>query len=386
LLEDKVMLEQELDRLVADNKRMKEMTGSQKREVDLAKVADEEYAKRGARQSREIKDLRQQCKLMEANIAKLIDEYEHKLEVQTHKFQTEMDKMREERDLSYRNAENRHKELIRMRQLSKHIVRQRSELEMFFNEALEYVRHQIVFERQQSIQDKFAHPPPQRSIVGSSEQQPRLLISDQGHRGGQPPLPPQQGQPSSEGANRPLTDQLRGNSALIASHHPFFQGNGKEFDSIYAADEALPSHRSSAQPPPRAPSSNNSSMLPAIQSRGALPSIPPINPAAASVKVGMSTGGPAAYSAVAKRAPPGSSSDALAGSTDIAHLAWVDKERVLRILLAKINNAARFERRDHTDLTSSNGRQQQTIMQVVAPTVPKQITTVSDTFLTQSTE
>ncbi|CUE70451.1 Hypothetical protein, putative [Bodo saltans] len=394
LLEDKVMLEHELDRLVAENKRMKEMTGSQKREVELAKVADDEYAKRGARQSREIKDLRQQCKLMEANIAKLIDEYEHKLEVQTHKFQTEMDKMREERDLSYRNAENRHKELIRMRQLSKHIVRQRSELEMFFNEALEYVRHQIVLERQQSIQDKFAHPPPQRSIMTSSDQ-PRLLISDQGHRGGQPPLPPQhqqqqggqQQQPSSEGGNRPLTDQQRGNSALIASHHPFFQGSGKEFDSIYhAADEGggLPSHRSSAQLP-RAPSSNNSStMLPAIQSRAALPSIPPTNNA--SVKGGMVTGAVASSSTVVKRAPPGSSSDALAGSTDIAHLAWVDKERVLRILLAKINNAARFERRDHTDLTSSNGKQQQTIMQVVAPTVPKQITTVSDTFLTQSTE
>lgn len=377
LLEDKVLLEQELDRLVADNKRMKDMTGSQRRDVELAKIADEEYSKRGARQGREIKDLRNQCKLMETNIAKLIDEYEHKLEVQTHKFQTETEKLKEERDLSYRNAENRHKELARMRQLSKHIVRQRSDLEMFFNEALEYVRQQIVIERHQVIQEKFAPANGQRAIA-SQEQPPRLLMSEQGSRGGQPPLPPPPHQQppaaSSDGGARPVTDQQRGNSALIPSHHPFFQGTGKEFDSIYhAADEALPSHRSSAHLP-RVPSSNNSSTLPVIHSRGQGGPLPAIQYGKGASTVKRNGGG----------ATGNGSADPFTGTTDIAHLSWADKERVLRILLAKINNAARYERKDHTDLIA--GKHPQQIMQVVAPSAPKQITAVSDTFLTQSTE
>lgn len=378
LLQDKVLLEQELDRLVSDNKSMKSLTSTQKREVELAKVADDEYAKRGARQSREIKDLRNQCKLMEQNIAKLIDEYEHKLDVQSSNSQTAIDALKEERDLAIRNAELRHKELVKMRQLTKSFVSQRSELEIFFNEALEYVREQILIERNVIVQEKFRL---QQPGLQQGKTNGRLLISDGGRSfpaaagtsagDFQHTRKPSTG--SSGAAQIPKGQPPRGGSgAMMASEHPFFQGS-KGFDSLYtgAHDDEPVSARVHSQPPSGGPRriSSGAAALPLIHSK------PPSGGQPSSALV------PSRHSTPAQLppAPPvaGAAASIIGSSADISQLSWIDKERVLRILLAKINNAARYERKE----LPMNGDG----LHVVAPVpAPKQLLEQkSDTFLTQ---
>jgi len=67
-------------------------------------------------------------------------------------------------------------------------------------------------------------------------------------------------------------------------------------------------------------------------------------------------------------------------TADISQLTWPDKERVLRILLAKINHASRYERKALKAESIPNEG-----LHVVAPVIPKQLLeNKSDTFLTQA--
>jgi hypothetical protein len=339
LLQDKILLEQELDRMTLQNKKLRDQTADQKREIELAKLADEEYAKRGARQAREIKDLKAQTKALEENLVKAIAEYEHKFQRQTTTLELELNKTRDERDMAYKNAEARNKELLKMRQLSKQIVRQRTELETFFNEALDHVRTEVLRERQMALLGQSQPMPTEGSSKG-----PILRIA------------------ASREASAAAAQQQP--PARAHDAHPFFQGGG--FVPLLQGSDDIPTQPQVSS----APGAYRGS-LPAIKP-SSTGSLPQLAPSQRDSTPQATSGG---------YVPP------MTGVTqaDISHLSWVDKERVLRILLAKINNASMIRPPARPEAAPTAPK---VIVPVVPPPLLKQrnsedVIGKSDTFVTQ---
>ena len=361
LLQDKILLEQELDRMTTQNKKLRDQASEQKREIELGKLADEEYAKRGARQAREIKDLKSQAKALEENLVKAVGEYEHKLQRQTSTYELELGKVKEERDLAYRNAEARNKELLKMRQLSKQIVRQRTELETFFNEALDHVRTEVIRERQMALLQTGPHQPLQ-------QQQYHAIPASADHTTN-----------SSKGTVLRIAASREASAAAAQAPprahdtHPFFQSGG-----------FLPLHQDDIPTQPQASSAPGGArrgdahapLLPAIKppSSGSLPQLAPSQRDTPSNTV----------AGTSNYLPPSAGNLPLA---DISQLTWSDKERVLRILLAKINNASMIRPPQKSEPAPAS--------KVLVPVVPQQlltnnkprmddVVTKSDTFVTQA--
>lgn len=236
-----------------------------------------------------------------------------------------------------------------MRQLSKTIVRQRSELETFFNEALEYVRNEVVKERQIALREKLmiASNPTMRTNNGG---RPPWPPSSSGTQGPPLPLPP----PRSTSGPASTVEAERGSSALIHNTHPFFhraEEGGGQFDSIY---------QGAPDDPPSTASSSVRALVPSSPSGG----LPPIKPSSepAGYPGGYSTvGGKRGQAGKGPQQQGGSRTDVPESDADFSNLSWLDKERVLRILLAKINNASRYERAKLEPPESSTG------MRVVVP-------------------
>lgn len=150
LQQDKVLQQQEIDQLTKENRMLKAKSNEQQRELDLSKGAEKEFSQRCARQNIENKETKKQIQTLEQNLSQVIETYEMKLRTVSDVSTSELGKLQTERDSAYRNAEGRQKELLKLRAVAKQVVNQRTELEMFFHEALAFVRKEILAERAES--------------------------------------------------------------------------------------------------------------------------------------------------------------------------------------------------------------------------------------------
>eukprot|EP00668_Euglena_longa_P003494 GGOE01004088.1.p1 GENE.GGOE01004088.1~~GGOE01004088.1.p1 ORF type:complete len:432 (+),score=183.13 GGOE01004088.1:57-1352(+) len=261
LLEDKALLERELEQLMDLKKQRDEELRRTQRELELHEQSLQESAKQGCRLHREIKELQAKNQGLEETLKATVQK--HDLDLAEHqRVSTQTLALREKQIAeAHHLLDLRTQELHRMRGLAQHIVGARNELEAFFNEALEYVRQQITLED-----------------------------SRQGGRRG-----PKSGKAAPAGPT------------VVVSHPQTSASTDDTFDNGLGPQM------------PHTPESVDSDFLAGFEpilmhcTSSDTDSLPPIPPAGA-----------------ARRPPP--------RRVDISELSWADKERVLRILFAKINS------------------------------------------------
>eukprot|EP00744_Colponema_vietnamica_P012570 GILI01017640.1.p1 GENE.GILI01017640.1~~GILI01017640.1.p1 ORF type:complete len:479 (-),score=97.24 GILI01017640.1:59-1375(-) len=380
-----------------------------RREFELSQGAEGEYAQRCARQNIASKETRKQIQSLEQNLTKVIETYEGKLKTMSDVSSDTVNKLQTERDSAYRNAEGRQKELVKLRAVAKQVVSQRGELEMFFHEALTFVRKEILAERaeankQLQIQAQTDHllrikggsatttPSkdkqsrsqlhqflPKEKMISTTSKSATIADPSQQHHQFlfSPSTPMDSGAQSPNtarsavfqgralkapiGASNNVSTIERGDTtarrggdnqaASVLSH----SGTSDHFDVIGTgrAHVAIP------PPPSSAPASTD-----AVTPTSAIPSLPAIGRTAsvassASTLVVVKTptqhqnqrysvpqqagymGATAsanAKSGAVPASPMASGQPSDSDFIDIADLSWTDKERVLRILFAKINS------------------------------------------------
>lgn len=307
LLQDKQMLEKELARATDNQQKLSTVAAERQRECELARQADEEHMKRTVVKNREAKDLQQRLKDMEKNLKDTVNRYSGQLTTVKAAAEKDVQRLISERDDAQRTAELIQRDFLKMRQLTRSVVRQRTELETFFTEALDYVRHQVARERTGLI----AEPAPAALIMHTSV----------------PSTTTRHAMATTSSTVR--SDAAKAKKQRLAPHN-FFKNDG-QFEAIYRPPQT--GEASSSLPPinnlPPSRSFDGTMSMPVGSG------VPPMSGADASATMG-SLGGAESEAHV----------DPEGGRVDISQLSWADKERVLRILFAKINatNDARGKR------------------------------------------
>ena len=333
VVSEKQTLQMELARIAKENQRLTTINSDQRRELSLLKGAEEEFSKRCGKQLHEIKGLKDLITALEANAERTNSKYEKKLRDLQLATSNRVTVLESERDNAVRNAEGRHRELGKMRSLAKTVVRQRTELETFFSEAFDFVRRELAKERQQ--QQILVSGPSQVE----AQQQQRLSIEDTTVNG--------------SSTHKRMITMRHGNNTAVAPPRAL------ENHPIYATLTPRGTTRT-AQPPKRAMPNTSTSLVihPSQASKDAssVPSLPAIRtttrrtPSSAPTPSETTpTKAKGIYHSAADETT--TNPNMASGGADISDLSWSDKERVLRILFAKINGkdqqAATLEQNAH---------------------------------------
>eukprot|EP00667_Euglena_gracilis_P015422 EG_transcript_16041 len=146
LLEDKALLERELEQLMDLKKQREEDLRRTQRDLELHQQSLSESAKQGCRLHREIKELQAKNQGLEETLRDTIQKHETEWAERQRTFGQTLALREKQIAEAHHLLDLRTQELHRMRGLAQHIVGARNELEAFFNEALEYVRQQIALE------------------------------------------------------------------------------------------------------------------------------------------------------------------------------------------------------------------------------------------------
>ena len=84
---------------------------------------------------------------MEKSLSQVVREFEHERTNIIKQCKTEMDSSIIELEKTKKTLELRNKEMNTVKKLAKNILEQRSEIERFFLDSLDYVKHQIISNR-----------------------------------------------------------------------------------------------------------------------------------------------------------------------------------------------------------------------------------------------
>ncbi|ESL05572.1 hypothetical protein TRSC58_06774 [Trypanosoma rangeli SC58] len=163
-----------------------------RRSAALARSAEAEYTAGAARKRREMKLLKEQIETTEENLNKVVEDYEQRLQKQAKEHATALRQLTQERDAAKCSAERFCRELVKLRSLSQKMVERRTELEMFFYDALAHVRREKLEENRRGARSTgYQHTNPsffQPTAPRLRKRDGELLMI--GDRGMQLPLTP----------------------------------------------------------------------------------------------------------------------------------------------------------------------------------------------------
>lgn len=267
LVKDKTVLAGDAEQARQHNASLMEENRRLRREAELTASTESELLSRSVRQKREIAALKKQVKSTEDRLNEVVEAYEAKLAKRESVNAKRVEEAVQQRDRACRDAEALHRELVKVRELSTCILKQRSELEEFFHEALRHVRGEIVEERRRqiaSVPSGFSPGASAAQTIGSSlrlEQQSRLLLSEHHHHATSPStsaVTTFQRQPRLWGSDK------RGFPVLIDGKRGGGGGGGGVDGTSYGAAgprRALPPIPPYAKSPKEAATSTNGSSL-----------------------------------------------------------------------------------------------------------------------------
>ncbi|KAJ3111642.1 hypothetical protein HDU96_005501 [Phlyctochytrium bullatum] len=273
-------------------------------EKDLHNVIVKEKILQAKQQAQEIKDLNLKIQSMEHALSHVVREFEHERDIIGKMARRELDEVRRYADKLRECLKRKSKEMRHIRRLAQHILDQRTDLEAFFMDALDHVRAEIQSNREMA--KKAAQADYNRKIRAVMSQKQGIPY------------------PAVQSFRPQAINNLGPAAAAEAILHP---PEIPRFDSDSSASAAGPSHdhHSHAHPadalndgkPPHPPSHAHHQHHHAALKPPPHPSTKP--------------------HAGAAPAPAGGSDT---GRVDISELSWDDKERVLRLLFAKMNGMA----------------------------------------------
>eukprot|EP00003_Mantamonas_plastica_P004620 TRINITY_DN13659_c0_g3_i1.p1 TRINITY_DN13659_c0_g3~~TRINITY_DN13659_c0_g3_i1.p1 ORF type:complete len:305 (+),score=108.04 TRINITY_DN13659_c0_g3_i1:708-1622(+) len=276
---------QETDDLQRTKKQMEEENKRLLREVELNQKSVEEYAKQGYKYSKELRSKTEEIKNLENSLSKVVHNFEEEREDRVRNHRRELKENKTEIEGLRKLLQIRTYELNALRKLSKLILNERSQTERFFLESLDTVRKEIGSNN--STQSKH---------IKKGQQQFSSALSKQSGIG--------------KGRRRQQQDD--------------------EDDDADSINDAMSEHSF------RSETSNRSRI--SIRSEGSQLSIVSGNRSKRSNQ--MDDDAQSVRSTLSKK------SEAEIEKADISELSWEDKEKVLRILFAKIN-AASYDPQDY---------------------------------------
>ncbi|KAJ9465388.1 hypothetical protein DIPPA_00018 [Diplonema papillatum] len=297
-------LEKEFMQLSKQSKVLEDEKKKKEREIELSKQSVEEYSRQSYRSHKEIRDLTSRNQQLEVNAAKLVRQFEASTQSVLEEKNGEISQLQAHLREAQQALKVRSIELFRIRRLARIIVQQRSELEMFFTEALEYVKQQLATEKL-GKRDAPGGPAAGRIRVKAKKKGPPFVLAGAGTAAA----------PSE-----------------FSMH--FASGDFKTVIQESADDHKLVTPSGSELPPILNPTK------PDTASQG-----------------GRSLGSSAGENRLAATPVEASLKDmdrdlsTADGRIDVSDLSWADKERVLRILFAKISSS-QGARRNESSVSS----------------------------------
>ncbi|KDO27043.1 hypothetical protein SPRG_07754 [Saprolegnia parasitica CBS 223.65] len=135
------------DELQREKDKLVEQTKALQRELQLHDEKEQEYAKYGQRQTREIKQLQAKVKTLEKSLSQVVSTFEKEKHALTIKTEKSLDADGLRKLLKLKN-----KELRTMKRLAQTILDQRTDVEQFFLDSLDIVKEQLVDERRKAIE------------------------------------------------------------------------------------------------------------------------------------------------------------------------------------------------------------------------------------------
>ena len=136
----------ETDELQRQMARMEMANRKMEREVQLKSQMEEEYARRGSRQSRDMSKTMSKVQSLQNSLTRVMRDKEEERAVMARTQREEVDAMQAENESLRQQLRMRNREMRTLRELSKNVVDQRSELEQFFIDSLEVVKEEMARE------------------------------------------------------------------------------------------------------------------------------------------------------------------------------------------------------------------------------------------------
>ncbi|EQC42073.1 hypothetical protein SDRG_00915 [Saprolegnia diclina VS20] len=140
------------DELQREKDKLVEQTKALQRELQLHADKEQEYAKYGQRQTREIKQLQAKVKTLEKSLSQVVSTFEKEKHALTIKTEKELDDVSLDADGLRKLLKLKNKELRTMKRLAQTILDQRTDVEQFFLDSLDIVKEQLVDERRKAIE------------------------------------------------------------------------------------------------------------------------------------------------------------------------------------------------------------------------------------------
>ncbi|CCW63273.1 unnamed protein product [Phytomonas sp. EM1] len=151
LVREKVLLANDV-KLARDREHaLGEENTALRRAVDVNTSIESDLKEKCVQYKKEIVKLKEQIKSVEDSMEKVSGDYEARLVRQNAQHAKQIKALTKERDSARCDALQLNAELIKLRKASAQVLSQRGELENFFYEALNEVKAQVVYERQQQL-------------------------------------------------------------------------------------------------------------------------------------------------------------------------------------------------------------------------------------------
>eukprot|EP00976_Prorocentrum_cordatum_P089659 1187811-Prorocentrum_minimum.AAC.1 len=167
----------ETDELQREKKLLEEERKALLREVELKQEMEGEYAKKGMRQNRSIKESASKVASLEKSLSKTMEDFNMERAVLKEKGRAELETAKLEQDGLRRLLKLKTRELNNIRRLAQEVVRQRSDVETFLIDSLSFVREQIYDEQvsryivriQEPVQTGQSNrPPPSEALTSNN--------------------------------------------------------------------------------------------------------------------------------------------------------------------------------------------------------------------------
>ena len=154
------------DTLAVQNEQMRQQIKKMGVELELASEKDMEYARRGVKQSRLIKDLTERVRKLERALSDALHDMEIERASWREKHDRELHEAQREADVARGKFRAQSKELRRVQKSAKAVLRERTELESFFHECLAQVKREAQEKRE--MEYRAARAAYSRSLRGGS--------------------------------------------------------------------------------------------------------------------------------------------------------------------------------------------------------------------------
>mmetsp|Transcript_12897 Transcript_12897/g.15564 ORF Transcript_12897/g.15564 Transcript_12897/m.15564 type:complete len:487 (-) Transcript_12897:254-1714(-) len=144
---------QETDELQREKRQLEEEKKKLIREVEIKREMEEQYAKRGSKQSREIRDNAAKVASLEKSLSTMMKDFDGERSTLKDRARSELETAKIEQQGLRRLLKLKTRELNNIRRLAQEVVRQRSDVESFLIDSLTFVRENAAEERAGAIAD-----------------------------------------------------------------------------------------------------------------------------------------------------------------------------------------------------------------------------------------